>query len=273
MDEPYHADNSEHDAASDVAVAAEGQAQHEDGDIRLIGQFRQHVQPAIDAPIFVEATDRIVAAHDDDRLVNQRSSSTSISMRNMLRQRHRDESSVRNQRRLPTPLQNHDDDGNPIRNRAQFHETQQQRRDHHSRTQGTRSRSEQRPPLASHVVPSSTITDPTSLTRHRKGIRRAAQSVQREFAQQVSRQLEALEKTFQEAVQHSDPERYDDNTETTGTSNQQQLASTSRLNQRCSTNLGINSNCQTRTVSGYDGDNDDETSDEERETTKRKRSE
>lgn len=275
MDEPNNADNSEHDVASDTAVAAEGRAQHEDGDIRLIGQFH-HSQPAIAAPIFVEATGR-VATHNDDRLVDQISSSTSISMRNMLRQGHRDEFSVRNERRGPAPLQSLYGDGTPIRNRARLHETKHHRRDHHSRTQVTQSHSERRPPpqqvpASQVIVPSSIITNPASLRRYRHGIRRAAHSVQREFAQQVSRQLEALEKTFQEAVQHSDPEPHDI-METTEIRNLQQLATTSRPNQRCSSNMGISSNCQIRAVGGYDGDNDDDTSDGDMETAKRKRSE
>jgi hypothetical protein len=92
----------------------------------------------------------------------------------------------------------------------------------------------------------------------------------------VSRQLEALEKTFQEAVQHSDPELHHDILDEAATSNQPQHTSTSRLDQRSSSNLRISSNCQTRIVSGYDGDNDDDdddTSDGDKEAAQRKCSE
>ena len=281
MDQPHNDENSEQDVASDIAVAAEGRAHDEDGDIPLVGQPNHQTPPAVAAPIFVEATGRRVTARIDDRLVNQGSNSTSISMRNMLQHRDRDQSSIRLHSRVPIPLQYHVDDGNPFRNRARFHATQQQRRDHHSRTQVTRSNYERRPPPlqvpASHgTVPSSIITNPASLRRYRKGIHRAAQSVQREFAQQVSRQLEALEKTFQEAVQHSDPELHHDILDEAATSNQPQHTSTSRLDQRSSSNLRISSNCQTRIVSGYDGDNDDDdddTSDGDKEAAQRKCSE
>jgi hypothetical protein len=76
--------------------------------------------------------------------------------------------------------------------------------------------------------------------RHRKeqSIQRAAQNVQREFAQQVSRQLVALEQTFKEAmrqVDHDEEDKKDD-----------------RVDRHPAHQIGIQN--------GYDGDDDDDSS-------------
>ena len=285
MNETNHAADSNQGIASDVEVvaevAAEGPPQDEEiaGQLIIVEQHRRD-QPTIGAPILVEATDGSLMGQSNDRFVNRTSIVTASSMNTMLRQLQGQP--PQEQHRVAEHLPAAHENRHPIRNRARFHRKQQKQQAHghqsssHLAQRHSERRQAQHEPHSHHNIASiRNIGQPTSLERRREewAIRRAAHNVQREFAQQVSHQLEALENTFREAVQRIDPERHDDDVETNVRNNQRHGASTNQLSQGSPPYLGSSIACRTRTISGYDGDNeDDDASDGGSETAKRHRS-